>query len=117
VTLAVTPAADVDSGDPRQGADRLLQTYGHHSELGGQEVRKVAQVEVRTGLQAKHYRQAGWPTGCSYPPALRHPDVLVVLGIAGGALLRSGLAPVVLRRLPKNSHGQWPNERKVLLGR
>src|SRR5581483_6017373 len=76
-TVAVP--VDVYPGHPVERADRALQPDGHHAELGGEQVRQVAEIEVGAGLEDQRDRQAGRLVHRAYPPAVADPDVRVVL--------------------------------------
>jgi len=76
----------MDPRNPVERTDGALQPYRHHAQLGGEHVRQVAQVEVRTGLQDENHRQTAGPIHRPHPPSLVHVDVRIIRGSARRAL-------------------------------
>ena len=82
----VAPTIHVDPGHAVERPDGPLQAHGHHAQLGGEQIRQVAQIQVGPGLQDQDHRQTGGPVHGTDPPPLTDPDVRLVGRIAGGAL-------------------------------
>jgi hypothetical protein len=86
VRRTVAPTVHVNPRDAVEGPDRSLEPHCHDAELRGQQVRQVADVEVRTALEDQDDRQARGTVHAADAPSLTDPDVRVVGGVAGDTI-------------------------------